>query len=55
MTAVNVHNLYYLISEGCVGGDTTTVMMLGDKGYFSMEIQQNLFDAANIIMERSIA
>lgn len=48
MTAVNVHDLHYLNDvqweyHGC--------MMLGDKGYLNAEIQQNLFDVANITLE----
>ena len=48
MTAASVHDLHYLNDvrreyHGC--------MMLGDKGYLSAEIQQNLFDAANITLE----
>ncbi len=48
MTAANVHDLRYLKDvqweyHGC--------LMLGDKGCLSEEIQQNLFDAANITLE----
>lgn len=48
MTAASVHDLHYLND---VRWEYHDCMMLGDKGYLSAEIQQNLFDAANITLE----
>ena len=48
MTAASVHELHYLND---VRWEYHDCMMLGDKGYLSAEIQQNLFDAANITLE----
>ena len=48
MTAASVHDLHYLNDESREYHDC---MMLGDKGYLSAEIKQNLFDAANITLE----
>lgn len=48
MTAANVHDLHYLND---VRWEYHDCMMLGDKGYLSAEIQQNLFDVANITLE----
>ena len=48
MTAASVHVLHYLND---VRWEYHDCMMLGDKGYLSAEIQQNLFDAANITLE----
>ena len=48
MTATNVHDLHYLKD---VQWEYHDCMMLGDKGYLSAEIQQNLFDVANITLE----
>lgn len=50
MTAANVHDLHYLND---VQREYHDCMMLGDKGYLSAEIQQNLFDVANITLEVS--
>ena len=48
MTAASVHDLNYLKD---VQWEYHDCMMLGDKGYLSAEVQQNLFDVANIILE----
>ncbi|WMI41425.1 IS982 family transposase [Parabacteroides distasonis] len=48
MTAANVHDLHYLND---VQWEYHDCMMLGDKGYLSAEVQQNLFDVANITLE----
>ena len=48
MTAASVHDLHYLND---VRWEYHDCMMLGDKGYLSAEIQQNLFDAVNITLE----
>lgn len=48
MTAASVHDLHYLKD---VQWEYHDCMMLGDKGYLSAEIQQNLFDTANITLE----
>ena len=48
MTPANVHDLNYLKDVQWEYHDCT---MLGDKAYLSAEIQQNLFDAANITLE----
>ncbi len=48
MTAANVHDLRYLND---VQWEYYDCMLLGDKGYLSAEIQQNLFDTANINLE----
>ena len=48
MTAANVHDLHYLQD---VKWQYSNCLMLGDKGYLSAEIQQNLFDVANISLE----
>lgn len=48
MTAASVHDLHYLNDVQWEYHDCT---MLGDKGYLSAEIQQNLFDVANITLE----
>ena len=48
MTAASVHELHYLND---VRWEYHDCMMLGDKGYLSAEIQQKLFDAANITLE----
>ena len=48
MTAANVHDLRYLKD---VRWEYHDCMMLGDKGYLSAEVQQNLFDVANITLE----
>ncbi len=48
MTAANVHDLHYLND---VQWEYHDCMMLGDKGYLSTEIQQNLFEVANITLE----
>lgn len=48
MTAANVHDLHYL---KYVQWEYHDCMMLGDKGYLSAEIQQNLFDVTNITLE----
>lgn len=48
MTPANVHDLLYLND---VQWEYHDCMMLGDKGYLSAEIQQNLFDVANITLE----
>lgn len=48
MTAASVHDLHYLKD---VQWEYHDCMMLGDKGYLSAEVQQNLFDTANITLE----
>jgi hypothetical protein len=48
MTAASVHDLHYLKD---VQWEYHDCMMLGDKGYLSTEVQQNLFDIANITLE----
>lgn len=48
MTAANVHDIHYLDDAKWKYHDC---LMLGDKGYLSAEVQQNLFDFANIILE----
>ena len=48
MTAASVHELHYLND---VRWEYHDCMMLGDKGCLSADIQQNLFDAANITLE----
>lgn len=48
MTAANVHDLQYLDD---VQWEYSDCMMLGDKGYLSAEVQQNLFDVAKITLE----
>jgi hypothetical protein len=48
MTAASVHDLHYLKD---VQWEYHDCMILGDKGYLSAEVQQNLFDTANITLE----
>lgn len=48
MTPANVHDLHYLNDVQWEYHDCT---MLGDKGYLSAEVKQNLFDTANINLE----
>ena len=48
MTAASVHDLHYLKD---VRWEYNDCLMLGDKGYLSTEVQQNLFDVANITLE----
>ena len=48
MTAASVHDLHYLQD---VQWEYNDCMMLGDKGYLSTEVQQNLFNVANITLE----
>lgn len=48
MTAANVHDINYLQD---VQWEYSDCMMLGDKGYISAEVQQNLFDVARIRLE----
>lgn len=48
MTAANVHDLHYLQD---VKWQYHDCLMLGDKGYLSADIQQNLFDVAHISQE----
>lgn len=48
MTAASVHDLHYLND---VKYDYCDCMMLGDKGYLSAEVRQNLFEVANITLE----
>lgn len=48
MIASNVHDLHYLKD---VQWEYRDSLMHGDKGYLSAEIQQNLFDEANITLE----
>ena len=48
MTAANVHDLYHLKD---VKWEYHDCMILGDKGYLSAPIQQDLFQTANITLE----
>lgn len=48
MTAASVHDLHYLKD---VQWEYHDCLMLGDKGYLSADIQQNLFDVAHISLE----
>ena len=48
MTAANVHDLNYLQD---VKWQYHDCLMLGDKGYLSADIQQNLFEVAHISLE----
>lgn len=48
MTAASVHDLHYLKD---VQWEYHDCMILGDKGYLNAEVQQNLFDTANITLE----
>ena len=48
MTAANVHDLHYLQD---IKWQYSDCMMLGDKGYLSADVQQNLFDVAQISLE----
>ncbi|WP_276878935.1 IS982 family transposase [Bacteroides heparinolyticus] len=48
MTATSVHDLHYLKDLKWKYHDC---MMLADKGYLSAQMQQNLFDVANITLE----
>lgn len=48
MTAANVHDLHYLDD---VKWQYSDCLMLGDMGYLSADIQQNLFDVAHISLE----
>ena len=48
MTAANVHDLHYLKD---VQWEYHDCMILGDKGYLSAPIQQDLFDTAHITLE----
>ena len=48
MTAANVHDLHYLKD---VVWEYHDCMLLGDKGYLSAPIQQNLFETANITLD----
>lgn len=48
MTAASVHDLHYLKD---VRWEYHDCMMLGDKGYLSVEVQQNLFETANITLD----
>ncbi len=48
MIAASVHDLHYLKD---VRWEYHDCMMLGDKGYLSVEIQKNLFEAANITLD----
>lgn len=48
MTAANVSDLHYLQD---VKWEYNDCLMLGDKGYLSADIQQNLFDVAHISLE----
>ena len=50
MTAANVHDLHYLKD---VRWEYHDCVILGDKGYLSAPIQQDLFSPANIILEVS--
>jgi len=49
MTAANVHDLHYLKKD--VQWEYHDCMILGDKGYLSAEVQQNLFDVTNITLK----
>lgn len=48
MTAANVHDLHYLKD---IQWEYHDCMILGDKGYLSAPIQQELFTSANITLE----
>ena len=48
MTAANVHDLHYLKDIRWEYHDCT---ILGDKGYLSAPVQQDLFSTANIVLE----
>ena len=48
MTAANVHDLHYLKD---VQWEYHDRVILGDNGYLSAPIQQDLFSSANIILE----
>lgn len=48
MTAANVHDIHYLEDAKW---EYHNCLMLGDKGYLSASVQQNLFDVANITLE----
>ena len=48
MTAANIHDLHYLED---VRWEYHDCVILGDKGYLSASMQQDLFSAANIILE----
>lgn len=48
ITAASVHDLHYLKE---VQWEYHDCMILGDKGYLSTKVQQNLFDVANISLE----
>ena len=48
VTAASVHDLHYLND---VHWEYHDCMMLGDKGYLSADIQQNLFEEAKITLE----
>jgi len=48
MTAASVHDLHYLND---VRWEYHDCLMLGDKGYLCAQVQQNLFDVANITLE----
>ena len=48
ITAAGVHDLHYLND---IRWEYHDCMMLGDKGYLSTDIQQNLFEAAKITLE----
>lgn len=48
MTAANVHDIHYLKDARWEYHDC---VMLGDKGYLSAKIQQDLFNVANITLE----
>lgn len=50
MTAACVHDLHYLKD---VQWGYHDCMTLGDKGYLGTEVQQNLFDVANMVMQKS--
>ncbi len=48
MTAANVHDIHYLKD---IQWEYHDCMILGDKGYLSVPIQQDLFTSANITLE----
>lgn len=48
MTAANVHDIHYLDDTKW---DYHDCFMLGDKGYLSADLQQNLFETAHIKLE----
>lgn len=48
MTAANVHDLHYLKD---VAWEYHDCVLLGDKGYLSATVQQNLFETANITLD----